>query len=140
MSCLRFRHSPNGFSFAPKSLIASLPFLGLSGSPGRFALPPSDQPNDPCEAGRANRPGEPLSRVARDIQYKNKFSHLARCENLLKLILSHGGVRLSLVCGVDETLLLSLEQSLQRVGDADSIIFTAALFLLRPWNFLCALF
>jgi hypothetical protein len=28
----------------------------LCGSPGRFALPPSDAP---CEAGRENRPGEP---------------------------------------------------------------------------------
>ena len=28
----------------------------IRGSPGRFALPPSDAP---CEAGRANRPGEP---------------------------------------------------------------------------------
>ncbi len=34
--------------------------LEFFGSPGRFALPPSDQAVGPCEAGRANRPGEPL--------------------------------------------------------------------------------
>ena len=33
----------------------------LCGSPRRFALPPSDQIVAPCEAGRANRLGEPLS-------------------------------------------------------------------------------
>ena len=37
------------------------------GSPGRFALPPSDAP---CEAGRANRPGEPRIRVVRAIRCK----------------------------------------------------------------------
>jgi len=33
----------------------------LCGSPRRFALPPSDQKVVPCEAGRANRLGEPQS-------------------------------------------------------------------------------
>ena len=38
----------------------------LCGSPRRFALPPSDQTDAPCEAGRANRLGEPqcVSRIS----------------------------------------------------------------------------
>ena len=48
----------------------SLPYAlrdNLCGSPRRFALPPSDAL---CEAGRANRPGEPLIRVVRVIRSK----------------------------------------------------------------------
>ena len=36
----------------------------LCGSARRLALPPLDQIVDPCEAGRANRPGEPLIRLS----------------------------------------------------------------------------
>ena len=37
----------------------------LCGSARRLALPPLDQIVNPCEAGRANRPGEPLIRLVR---------------------------------------------------------------------------
>ena len=58
----------------PYCLITLLPyFFGLSGSPGRFALPPSDQTNAPCEVGRANRLGEPLIRVVRAIRMLKMF-------------------------------------------------------------------
>ena len=43
------------------TLLHRLARTRLSGSPRRFALPPSDQADAPCEAGRANRLGEPLS-------------------------------------------------------------------------------
>jgi exosortase/archaeosortase family protein len=46
----------------------------ISGSPRRFALPPSDQTIAPCEAGRANRLGEPQSPNNKTIrQSRNKL-------------------------------------------------------------------
>ena len=51
-------------------------FLTLCGSARRLALPPSDQTVAPCEAGRANRLGEPRIRAVRII----------RCNNMLPLL------------------------------------------------------
>jgi hypothetical protein len=51
----------------------------ISGSPRRFALPPSDQTVAPCEAGRANRLGEPLS-------FNNKAIRQSRTKAILETI------------------------------------------------------
>jgi hypothetical protein len=46
-------------SFCPRNTLKTRKTFFLCGSPRRFALPPSEQLYAPCEAGRANRLGEP---------------------------------------------------------------------------------